>query len=58
MNKQELILQISKEGREWLSLLLPYLVPYVAGHLIGWHQKQPPWMRKYDDRSKPDAREC
>lgn len=41
MTKQEFVLKLLQEGREWLQLLLPFVV--------GWHMKQPKWVRKNDD---------
>lgn len=37
--QRQFILDLLKEGREWLALLAFFL---------GWHMRQPPWMKKRD----------
>ena len=41
MTKAQFILELLREGRHWVEILLPAL--------IAWHLKRPMWIRRGDD---------
>lgn len=44
MTHWEMLLKASHEGRAWLALVSPYLVPLAA--VLGWHLPVPSYMKK------------